>query len=122
MYYPANSPNLGIQLMKVGKIQLYLGKLQDSFKTFTQVRVSLQITMYCGHKYVIVPLSLFNLCLNADKYKWSCFAVIYTYGILKLGLLMTDYLQKGQTMAHTMSHFLGSDRKISYCSAAENSV
>lgn len=56
MYYPANSPNLGIQLMKIGKIQLYLGKLQDSFKTFTQVRVFLQITTYCDHKYANDPL------------------------------------------------------------------
>lgn len=50
-YYPAYSPNLGIQLMKVGKIQFYLGQLQDSYQTFTQAENILSVSH--GEKHYI---------------------------------------------------------------------
>ncbi|KAJ8299928.1 hypothetical protein KUTeg_021447 [Tegillarca granosa] len=50
-YYPAYSPNLGIQLMKVGKIQFYLGQLQDSYQTFTQAENILSVSH--GKKHYI---------------------------------------------------------------------
>lgn len=36
-YYPPNSPNLGIQLLKLGKIHLYIHNLKEALKLLQQV-------------------------------------------------------------------------------------
>lgn len=42
--YPAMSPHIGIQLMKVGKLQLYLGDLTVALKSFHQSQDILRVT------------------------------------------------------------------------------
>nr|XP_011419033.2 histone-lysine N-methyltransferase SMYD3 [Crassostrea gigas] len=43
-YYPPNSPNLGIQLLKLGKIHLYIHNLKEALKLLQQARDILLVT------------------------------------------------------------------------------
>ena len=60
--YPDRSPQVGIQLMKVGKLQLYLGELTAALKSLHQAQDILWITH--GEKH--------TLCSELSSLKHQC--------------------------------------------------
>ena len=60
--YPDGSPQVGIQLMKVGKLQLYLGELAAALKSLHQAQDILWITH--GEKH--------PLCSELSSLKHQC--------------------------------------------------
>ncbi|KAK6194512.1 hypothetical protein SNE40_000134 [Patella caerulea] len=57
-HYPVNTPNLSLQLMKVGKIQLFLEKTEDSLKTLQEAKTGLQISHGVEHSLYQALLQL----------------------------------------------------------------
>ncbi|XP_050389653.2 histone-lysine N-methyltransferase SMYD3 [Patella vulgata] len=57
-HYPVNTPNLSLQLMKVGKIQLFLEKTEDSLKTLQEAETGLQISHGVEHSLYQALLQL----------------------------------------------------------------
>ncbi|KAJ7340411.1 SET and MYND domain-containing protein 3 [Desmophyllum pertusum] len=44
LYYPRNHPSVGIQLFRIGKLQVYLDKLKDGFQLLLQAEAILKVT------------------------------------------------------------------------------
>lgn len=44
LYYPRNHPSVGIQLFRIGKLQVYLDKLKDGFQSLLQAEAILKVT------------------------------------------------------------------------------
>ncbi|XP_066532085.1 histone-lysine N-methyltransferase SMYD3 isoform X2 [Hoplias malabaricus] len=49
LYFPDPHPSRAVELLRVGKLQHYLGKLQDAWNTFTQVYDVMKVTHGSGH-------------------------------------------------------------------------
>lgn len=44
LFYPRNHPSVGIQLFRIGKLQVYLDKLKEGFQTLLQAEAILKVT------------------------------------------------------------------------------
>jgi len=44
LYYPRNHPSVGIQLFRIGKLQVYLDKLKEGFQSLLQAEAILKVT------------------------------------------------------------------------------
>ncbi|XP_068673902.1 histone-lysine N-methyltransferase SMYD3-like [Montipora foliosa] len=52
LYYPRNHPVVGIQLFRIGKLQVYLDKLLEGFKSLQQAEAILDVTHGINHPLV----------------------------------------------------------------------
>ena len=60
--YPQNSPHMGVQLLKIGKLQLYLGELSQALKSFQQGQDILRVTHGDKHEIYMELLTLIHQC------------------------------------------------------------
>ena len=67
--YPPNSPHIGVQLLKVGKLQLYLGELSEALKSFHQGQDILKVTHGDKHEIYTELLSLIHQCEEEMRMK-----------------------------------------------------
>ena len=67
--YPQNSPHIGIQLLKIGKLQLYLGELTQALKSFHQGQDIFRVSHGEKHEICTELLSLIHQCEEEMRMK-----------------------------------------------------
>ena len=66
-YYPNCHPNVGVQLMKIGKLQLYLQQLQEAFVSLQQAEHILMNTHGTEHSLYAELKSLLEQCCEERR-------------------------------------------------------